>query len=65
MTSYKIVRMYFDSARNKKTLRTGLTLEEAQSHCKHPETSSRTATSSRCRARTARLGQWFDAYTKE
>jgi hypothetical protein len=34
---YKIVRMYFKGGR--RTIKSGLTLEEAQAHCKDPETS--------------------------
>jgi len=60
---YKIVRMYFKGGR--RTIATGLTLEEAQRHCQDPETSSRTATSSAARARTRRMGPWFDGYEKE
>lgn len=60
---YKIVRSYFRGG--KRTIETGLTLEQAQEHCRNPETSSRTATSSRARERTRRKGPWFDGYTKE
>jgi hypothetical protein len=57
---YKIVRMYQRGGR--RTIETGLTLEQAQEHCSKPETSSRTATSARARQRTARMGAWFDGY---
>lgn len=60
---YKIVRMYF--RRPRRTIMTGLTLQEAQQHCSNPETSSSTATSSAARARTRRMGAWFDGYEKE
>lgn len=60
---YKIVRMYFRHRR--RTIMTGLTLQEAQQHCSNPETSSSTATSSAARARTRRMGAWFDGYEKE
>lgn len=36
MDTYKIVRMYFNREYNKRTIRAGLTLEEAQAHCKDP-----------------------------
>jgi hypothetical protein len=61
--SYKIVRSYFKGG--KRTIERGLTLKEAQAHCRDPETSSRTATSSAARQRTARKGPWFDGYDKE
>jgi len=44
---YKIVRVYYPKGRNtwgepihkpNKTIRTGLTLEEARAHCKNPNT---------------------------
>lgn len=63
MTTYKIVRGYFHGGR--RTIKTGLTLEEAQEHCSNPETSSRTATSATARRRTAERGPWFDGYTEE
>ena len=63
MTTYKIVRGYFRGGR--RTIKTGLTLEEVQAHCGNPETSSRTATSAAARRRTAERGPWFDGYTEE
>lgn len=57
---YKIVRMYFRGG--KRTIKSGLTLEEAQAHCRNPETSSRTATGTAARRRTAARGPWFDGY---
>ena len=59
---FKIVRHYFESGRSR-TIATGLTLAQAQAHCHDPETSSHTAERARGRARTRRLGQWFDGYT--
>lgn len=58
--SYKIVRNYF--GKPSRTIMRGLTLEEAQAHCKDPETSSSTATTSRAKAITRRHGRWFDSY---
>ncbi len=63
--SYKIIRNYFNDRFNKRTIDTGLTLEEAQRHCKDPETSSSTCTSAVGRARTRRMGPWFDSYDEE
>lgn len=57
---FKIVRVYFRGG--KRTLKTGLTLEQAQKHCSDPETSSRTATSAKAKRVTARNGRWFDSY---
>lgn len=60
---YKIVRHYRDRWPNRRTIRRGLTLAEAQAHCEDPETSSSTATSAAARRRTERVGPWFDGYT--
>jgi hypothetical protein len=57
---YKIVRSYMKGGR--RTIRTGLTLAEAQAHCQDPETSSRTCTKAHLRRRTAERGPWFDGY---
>ena len=43
-------------------LKRGLTLEEAQKHCSSDESSSRTATKPKAKARTERHGPWFEGY---
>jgi hypothetical protein len=60
--SYRIVRMY-QSAKATRTIKRGLTLEEAQEHCKNPETSSRTAVKRAGTDHTRKHGMWFDGYT--
>ena len=60
--AYKIVRMFYDDGKRKRTIKSGLTLDEAQAHCKDPETSSSTATSARAKRYTRIHGEWFDAY---
>ena len=60
---YKIIRNYRDSYR-KRTIKTVATLEEAQAHCQDPETSSSTCTTAAGKARTRKLGPWFDGYTE-
>ena len=64
---YKIVRFFFkeDVGLAARTVRRGLTLEEAQRWCKDPETSSRTAQSAKAKRRTREYGPWFDGYTEE
>jgi hypothetical protein len=62
MASYRIVRHYQKAAIRKRIMCDRLTLAEAQEWCRDPETSSNTATKSAARARTRRLGPWFDGY---
>jgi hypothetical protein len=58
---YRIVRHYQRGSR--RTIMTGLNLLQAQAHCSDPETSSSTCTTSAGKARTRRMGAWFDGYT--
>lgn len=60
MSTYKIVRCYMTGPA--RTIRRGLTLEQAQAHCRNPETSSQTATGTAARRRTQARGPWFDSY---
>ncbi len=65
MSTYRIVRVFRDGDRRKRTVARGLTLEQAQEHCRDPETSSSTATSARAQSRTRELGPWFDGFEEE
>lgn len=60
--SYKVVRMYFKGG--SRTIRRGLSLEEAQKHCSDPETSSSTCKLAKNVRRTRTHGAWFDGYEK-
>ncbi|HEY6021006.1 MAG TPA: hypothetical protein VIY48_14210 [Candidatus Paceibacterota bacterium] len=62
---YKIVRHYQNAAINHRTIATGLTLKQAQEWCNNPETSSSTCTNKVGKARTRRIGAWFDAHTEQ
>ena len=62
--AYKIVRMYFEGHR-RRTIKRGLTLEQAQAWCSDPETSSSTAKGAVARRRTRTKGAWFDGYSEE
>lgn len=50
METYKILRFY-RSGRKPKVIKRGLSLEDAQAHCKDPA--------------TRKAGVWFDGYDKE
>lgn len=65
MDKYKIVRNYYSAKIRRRTILTGLTLEQAQEHCKNPETSSSTAKGAKAARITRRVGMWFEGYTKE
>lgn len=50
--TYKIVRFYAPHLnKSNRVIQRGLTLEEAQEHCKNPS--------------TRKAGEWFDGYDKE
>jgi hypothetical protein len=60
--NYRVVRVYFNRPGRKRTILDRVTLEQAQAHCADPETSSSTCKSAANKARTRRLGPWFDCY---
>lgn len=52
MKTYKIIRFYAPGIdKDNETVKTGLTLEEAQDHCRDPD--------------TREDGRWFDGYNEE
>jgi hypothetical protein len=65
MTTYKIVRAFFNSEHRSKVIVRGLTLDEAQAWCNNPETSSMTCKSVKSAKLTERYGAWFDGYEAE
>jgi hypothetical protein len=65
MTTYRIVRMYQHPEERSHTVKHGLTLTEAQAHCRDPETSSSTCTQAQHVRRTQTHGPWFDGYEEE
>jgi hypothetical protein len=65
VTTYRIIRHFLNADRRSRVVDRGLTLAEAQEHCRDPETSSKTATSLRAQSRTRELGPWFDGYEEE
>ena len=64
-STYKVVRMYQSDEHPSEVIEEGLTLKEAQAHCRDPETSSSTATDADATARTTERGPWFDGYEEE
>lgn len=65
MKTYKIVRMFMDREKDNEVIKTGLTLDEAQEHCRCKETSSRTCTNPISQQITDTYGPWFDGYQEE
>ncbi len=63
--TYKIIRKFANNSDLNEEIATGLTLKEAQAHCRDPETSSRTCTDAFLNAQTNACGPWFDAYEEE
>jgi hypothetical protein len=63
--SYRVIRMFRDDTTHNKVIARGLTLEEAQEHCRNPETSSSTATGLVETVLTKNFGPWFDGYEEE
>lgn len=60
----KIVRNFLGD-KESQVIKRGLTLEEAQEHCRDPETCSRTCTAKKGKAITKKYGPWFDGYTDD
>lgn len=63
MNTYSIVRFYFNGQR--KTIKTGLTLEEAKEHCTDLESSSKSCEHPENISHTKQHGPWFDGREKE
>ena len=61
---YAIIRMYWNGGnwKQRRISKYPVTLKKAQEHCNDPETSSKTCTNYVGKARTKRLGAWFDCY---
>lgn len=60
---YKIIRGYQRGGR--RTIARNLTLDEAQAHCRNPETSSSTCKLAANVRRTEQRGPWFDGYKRQ
>jgi hypothetical protein len=63
METYRVVRRYFRGGR--RVIARGLSLAEAQAHCRNPETSSSTCRGTKGKQRTERYGPWFDGFERE
>lgn len=67
---YRIVRFYqreLSNGRHSRRVRglSGLTLEQAQAHCRDLNTSSSTAWKTTPKQHTKRYGPWFDGYEED
>jgi hypothetical protein len=62
--TYKIVRFHKDGS-DQKILKRGLSLQEAQEHCKDDETASNTCSTIESLEYTRKHGEWFDAFVGE
>lgn len=60
MNNWMIVRVYQDPEKNDRVTQRGLTEAEGIMWQKHPESSSRTATSPEAVADTKKHGEWMD-----
>lgn len=66
MTTYCILRFRFDRPGGRKRRgMSGLTLAEAQAHCRRPDTSSTTCPPSKWPQGIPKGTPWFDGYTEE
>lgn len=61
---YRIVRFYQSAGIRRRVIGYVPGLALAQEHCSNPETSSSTCTRAAGRARTRRVGNWFDGYER-
>jgi len=62
--TYKVVRHWFKDYRTA-VIERRLTLEEAQAHCRDPETSSRTCKPGTMKIVSPNGDKWFDGYEQE
>lgn len=63
--TYCIRRFYFNFQHPTRTLKRGLTLEEAKEYCADPETSSQRCSEEENVKHTHEFGPWFDGFEKE
>ena len=61
--TYRIVRMFENHPPQRRRGMRGYSLEDAQAHCRDPQTSSRTRTLAD--PYNGRMGRWFDGYEEE
>jgi len=61
--NYDVVRFYFNASIRKRVIKANIPLWQVKIHTHNPETSSSTAKGKVARARTRRVGPWFDGYT--
>lgn len=65
METYRVIRRFFNEDFGPVVIATGLSLEEAQMHCRDDEASSKTAVSADLVSLTESCGAWFDGFEEE
>ncbi len=61
---YNIVRFYRTSPISRRIIARNVSYDAAREHCSNPETSSRTCTKPHNKARTRKMGEWFDGFER-
>jgi len=64
MKYFNVVRMYFNDELSSEVIKSHVTIEDAQIHCRDQETSSSTCEGITGIERTAKYGAWFDGYVE-
>lgn len=64
LKKFRIVRVFFEGYPDK-TIKRGMTLQEARAWCKDPETNSSTAKSKKAQRLLEKYGEWYDGFAED
>lgn len=64
LKTFRIVRVFFEGYPDK-TIKRGMTLQEARAWCKDPETNSSTAKSKKAQRLIEKYGEWYDGFAED
>ena len=64
LKKFRIVRVFFEGYPDK-TIKRGMTLQEARAWCKDPETNSSTAKSKKAQSLLEKYGEWYDGFAED